>query len=134
MKIRMFSVLAGVLLVSACGQENFNEQHGEYLSNKGWEIKESIEVESYELDIPNEMLSNYEASGITFMTEYLGEEVKVHSYELKEKDIEGNRLKAVVFEVEEEIVGGYGVLPSWTPGTFNLDDKERLIIEQKIKQ
>lgn len=57
-----------------------------------------------------------------------------HSYELKEKDIEGKHLKAVVYEAEEEIIGGYGVLPSWTPGIFNLDDKERLINEQMIKQ
>ena len=134
MKIRMFSVLAGVLLVSACGQENFNEQHGEYLSNKGWEIKDSIEVETFVLDIPNEMLTNFEGSGITFMREYLGEEITQHSYELKEKDIDGKRLKAVVFEVEEEVIGGYGVLPNWDPGTFNLDDKELLINEQKIKQ
>lgn len=132
--MRMFLVLAGVLLVSACGQENLKEQHDEYLSNKGWEIKESIEVETYVLDIPNEMLSNFEANGITFMREYLGEEISQHSYELKEKDIEGKRLKAVVFEAEEEVIGGYGILPSGTPGTFNLNDKERLIKEQIIIQ
>ncbi|MFJ7736464.1 DUF4830 domain-containing protein [Lysinibacillus sp. NPDC097287] len=134
MKMRMFLVLVGVLLVTACGQENLNEQHDEYLSNKGWEIKESIEVETYILDIPNEMLSNFEGSGITFMREYLGEEITEHVYKLKEKDIEGDCLKAVVFEVEEEIIGGYGILPDWTPGTFNLDDKERLIKEHFIKQ
>ena len=80
------------------------------------------------------MLSNYEASGITFLNEYLGEEITQHSYELKEEDVEGERLKAVILEVKEEIIGGYGILPSWSPGTFNLDDKERLINEQKIKQ
>lgn len=134
MKIRLFSVLAGVLLVAACSKESFPEQHGEYLANKGWEINESIKVETYVLDIPHEMLSNYEASGITFMNEYLGEEITQHAYELKEKDIDGKRLKAVVFETEAEIIGGYGVLPNWDPGTFNLDDKERLMNEQIIKQ
>lgn len=134
MKMRMFLILVGILFVSACGQESFNEQHEVYLSNKGWEIKESIEVETYILDIPDEMLNNYEASGITFLSEYLGEEITQHSYELKEEDVEGECLKAVIFEVKEEIIGGHGILPSWTPGTFNLDDKERLIDEQKIKE
>ena len=134
MSMRMFLILIGILFVSACRQENLNEKHEVYLSNKGWEIKESIEVETYILDIPEEMLSNYEASGITFLSEYLGEEVTQHSYELKEEDVEGKHLKAVVFETEGEIIGSYGVLPSWTPGIFNLDDKERLINEQMIKQ
>lgn len=134
MKIRMFFILVGILFVSACGQEPLDEQHKVYLSNKGWEIKESTEVETYILDISSEMLSNYEASGITFLSAYLGEEVTQHSYRLKEEDIEGEGLTAVVLEVEGEVIGSYGVLPSWIPGLFNLDDKERLINEQMIKQ
>ena len=134
MKMRMLLILVGILLISACGQKSINEQHEEYLSNKGWEIKELIEVETYIVDIPDEMLSNYEASGITFLSEYSGKEITQYSYELKERDVEGERLKAEIFEVNEEIIGGLGILPSWTPGTFNLDDKVRLINEQKIKQ
>ena len=64
----------------------------------------------------------------------VGEEVTQHSYELKEEDVEGKHLKAVVFEAEGEIIGDYGVNPSWDPGIFNLNDKERLINEQMIKQ
>jgi hypothetical protein len=135
--MKMFVILVGLLLASGCGQENLNEEHVQYLSNKGWEIKEYLEVDTFILDIPNEILNNYEASGITFLGDYLGEEVTEYTYELKEKDAEGKRLKAVVFEAEEEeeeIIGGYGVLPSWTPGRFSLDDKERLIKEQMIKE
>ncbi|WP_088102883.1 DUF4830 domain-containing protein [Halalkalibacter urbisdiaboli] len=134
MGIRMFLILVGFLIISGCGQESLNEQHKQYLSNKGWEVKELIEVKTYILDIPNEMLSGYEASGITFFGDYLGKEVTSYIYELKEKDVEGKRLKSVVFEAEEEIIGGYGLLPSWSPGKFNLDDKERLINEKMIKQ
>ncbi|MER2108561.1 MAG: DUF4830 domain-containing protein [Solibacillus sp.] len=136
MKLRMLLLFVGILFVSACRQENLNEQHKVYLSNQGWEIKELTEVETYILDIPGEMLSNYEASGITFLREHLGEEVTQYSYKLKlkEKDIEGKRLKSVILEVDGQIIGGYGVLPSWDPGLFNLDDKERLINEQMIKQ
>ena len=133
MKVRMFLILVGILFVSACGKESINEQHEVYLSNKGWKVKDLIEVETYRLDIPDEILSNYESSGITFLSEYIGTEVTQHSYELKEEDIEGKRLKAEVFETEGEIIGSYGVLPSWDPGVFNLDDKERLINEQMIK-
>ncbi|MBS4176939.1 DUF4830 domain-containing protein [Lederbergia citrea] len=130
MKMRRFLIIVGILFVSACGQETLNEEHKVYLSNKGWEIKKSIEVETFILDNPNEMLSNYEA----FLSEYLGEEVTQYVYDLKEEDVEGKRLKAVVYEAEEDIIGGYGILPSWTPGAFNLNDKERLINEQMIKQ
>ena len=134
MKMRMFLILVGLLFVSACGQESLIEQHESYLSNKGWGIQKPIEVETFIVDIPDEMLSNYEASGITFLSAYLGEEVTQHSYELKEEDAEGKHLEAVVFEAEGEIIGSYGILPSWDPGIFNLDDKERLVNEKTIKQ
>ena len=133
-KLKLFLTVVGLLFLVACGEKTFNEQHKEYLLNKGWEIKESIEVETYTLEIPDEMLLNYEASRITFLREHLGETVTKYSYTLKEKDIEGERLKASIFEVDGEIIGGYGALPSWTPGRFNLDEKERLINEQMIKQ
>ncbi|MCM3357174.1 DUF4830 domain-containing protein [Psychrobacillus sp. MER TA 171] len=134
MKIRMlFMIIVGILFVLGCGQETVNERHEIYLSEKGWEIKKSLEVETYILDIPDEILNNYEASGITFLRDYKDEEVIQHTYLLKEKDDNGERLQAVIFEVDKEIIGGYGVLRTWEPGIFNLDDQERLIKEQMIK-
>ena len=134
MKIRMlFMMIVGILFVLGCGQEIVNERHEIYLSEKGWEIKKSLEVETYILDIPDEILNNYEASGITFLRDYKDEEVIQHTYLLKEKDDNGERLQAVIFEVDKEIIGGYGVLRTWEPGIFNLDDQERLIKEQMIK-
>lgn len=126
-------MIAGLLIISSCSQEPLNEQHKQFLTNKGWEIKELIEVNSYILDIPDEMLSGYEASGITFLKDYLGEEVTKYTYELMEKDVEGNRLKSVVFEVDDEVIGGYGLFPNWVPGRFNLDDKTRLMNEKMIQ-
>lgn len=93
-----------------------------------------IGVESYILDIPIEMIRNYEASGITFLESYVGEVVSVYTYYLQEKDTNGERLKAVLFESEEDIIGGYIILPSWTPAIFSLDEKERLIDEELIQQ
>lgn len=127
-------MLVMLLLISGCELENLNEQHELYLTNKGWEMKELLEVDTYQLDIPDEMLSNYEASGITFLKEYIGVEVTEYFYELREKDVKGKPLEAVLFEVEGDIIGGYGILPSWDPGKFSLDDKERLRSEQMIKK
>ncbi|MER2172823.1 MAG: hypothetical protein ABS938_19580, partial [Psychrobacillus psychrodurans] len=80
MKIRMlFMMIVGILFVLGCGQEIVNERHEIYLSEKGWEIKKSLEVETYILDIPDEILNNYEASGITFLRDYKDEEVIQHT-------------------------------------------------------
>lgn len=133
MKEKIFLIIVALLIISSCGQESINEQHQQFLLNKGWKSKELIEVNTYTLDIPNEMLSGYEASGITFLRNNLGKEVTSYTYELKEKDIEGNRLISVVFEADDEIIGGYGILPNWSPGLFHLDDKERLTNEKLIK-
>ena len=49
------------MLSSGCGQveqHQLNEQHQQYLSDKGWEIKEPIEAKTIRLDIPNKRLSN----------------------------------------------------------------------------
>lgn len=134
MKFRTFLLLALLLFVAACNQQTVKDEHKEYLSDKGWGIKESTGVETYVLDIPDEMLSNFEASGITFLRKNLGEEVTEYSYLLKEKDMEGHHLKALVFELDGKTIGGYGILPSWAPGTFHLDEKERLKEEQMMKE
>lgn len=127
------ALLIGLLLISGCSQESLDEQHELYLSYKGWEIKKFVEANTYTLEIPKEMLSNYEASGITFLEEYRGVEVTEYSYELKEKDVEGNSLEAIIFEEDGDIIGGFGILPNWSPGRFHLDDKERLREEHLIK-
>ena len=108
-------------------------QHMQYLSDKGWDIRQALENETRTLELAEEMLSNYDASGITFLRDYNGETVTEYVYELTDKDAEGEYLKAVIFEVDGEIVGGYGLLPSWTPGVFHLDTKDRLLEEQKIE-
>ena len=124
---KALAMLVMLLMISGCEIESLNKQHELYLSNKGWEIKELLEVDTYQLEIVDEVLSNYEASGITFLEEYIGLEVTEYFYGLREKDVKGKPLEAVLYEVDGDIIGGYGILPSWEPGTFNLDDKVRLI-------
>lgn len=127
LKLWIILLISSLLFISGCGQDRPLELHQQYLENKGWNIKTLVEEKTQILDIPNEILTNYEASGITFLRQYLGKEVTEYTYELKEKDSEGDRLKAVIFEFEGQIIGGYGLLPNWDPGRFNLDDKSALI-------
>ena len=122
-----------LLLLTACGQQ-FNEQHVTYLENENWHIKEEVSEKTLVLELPEEMLSNYEASGVSFLRDYQGQEVTRVIYLLEEKDTEGNLLKAVIYEIDGEVIGSYGVLPNWTPGVFGLDDMERLISESLIKE
>ena len=133
-KSRILLILIGLIFITSCGRDDFNEQHERYLSKRGWVIKETLEVKTYTLEIPEELLDQYEASGITFMKDHLGEEVTEYYYELKEKDVEGNHLKAVVFGQENKIIGSFGLLPSWSPGRFILEEKERLVTKQMIKK
>ena len=138
MKRIMVVVLGFLLMLGAgCGQDEqhqMNEQHQRYLSDRGWDIKKLLGTSTVRLDMPDVRLRNFEASGITFFRDYLGKEVTHYTYEWVQKDIERERLTATIYEAEGKIIGGYGVLPGWTPGTFRLDDKERLIHEEKIRQ
>lgn len=134
MKQKIILLLLGVVWLSGCTSKDINKQHQQYLSSKGWEIKNLDEVEQTILDIPTEILDNYESSGVTFLREYNGKEVTIYSYSLKEKDAEGERLKAYIYEVEDEIIGGYGVLSSWSPGVFSLDDQSRLLEKEMIEK
>lgn len=132
MKQNIILLLLGIVWLSGCASDDIDTQQQQYLSSKGWEIKSLDEVEQTTLDTPDEVLENYEASGVTFLREYNGKEVTIHTYSLKEKDAEGASLKAYVYEAEDVIIGGYGILPSWTPGMFHLDDKARLIEQEMI--
>ena len=131
MKKLLFLML--IVVLTACSREDFDMQHMQYLSDKGWDIRQALENETRTSELAEEMLSNYDASGITFLRDYNGETVTEYVYELTDKDAEGEYLKAVIFEVDGEIVGGYGLLPSWTPGMFHLVTKDRLLEEQKIE-
>ena len=131
--MKKLSIFVLILFLAACSQP-FNEQHVTFLEDKGWHIKEFVSEEIISLDVPEEMLANYEANGITFMRAYEGQEATQFVYSLKEKDTDGDSLKAVLYEVDGEVIGEYGVMSNWTPGLFDLADQERLISDNKIKQ
>ena len=118
---KLFLVVS-ILVLTACG-EQFNEQHVKFLENAGWHVKEFVSEEIITVDLPEEMLANYEASGISFMRDFQGQEVTQFTYLLKEKNTDGDSLKAVLYEMDGEVIGGYGVLQNWDPGMFDLADK-----------
>lgn len=131
--MKKLSIFVSILFLIACGQ-TFNEQHVTFLEDEGWHIKEFVSEEIMPLDVPEEMLANYEASGITFIRAYQGQEVTQFIYNLKEKDTDGDSLKAVLYEIDGEVIGGHGVMSNWIPGLFDLTDQERLISDNMIKQ
>ena len=131
--MKKLSIFVLILFLAACGQ-TFNEQHVTFLEDEGWNVKEFVSEEIMPLDVPEEMLANYEASGITFIRAYQGQEATQFVYNLKEKDTDGDSLKAVLYEVDGEVIGGYGVMSNWIPGLFDLADQERLLSEKMIKQ
>ena len=131
--MKKLSIFVLILFLAACVQ-TLNEQHVTFLEDEGWNVKEFVSEEIMPLDVPEEMLANYEASGITFIRAYQGPEATQFVYNLKEKDTDGDSLKAVLYEVDGEVIGGYGVMSNWIPGLFNLTDQERLLSEKMIKQ
>ncbi|WP_407647342.1 DUF4830 domain-containing protein [Gracilibacillus oryzae] len=61
-----------------------------------------------------------------------GKEATITTYRLKEKQQNGDKLSATIYEIDGKIIGGYGGLENWDPGIFRLDDKKRLMKEGKI--
>ncbi|THF79505.1 DUF4830 domain-containing protein [Cohnella fermenti] len=71
-------------------------------------------------------------AAIVDLKPYANEEIYITTYLLKEKQKTGKQIYAVIYQVDEDIVGGYGHLEDWLPGVFSLKDKERLIGEGTI--
>lgn len=126
----MLLLLLALFLI---GCADIKEEHEEYLSSRGWEIKKIGETNTYTLELAEEILEGLDASGIHFMRKYNGKEVTNYEYTLKQKATDGQRLMAYIYEYKGEIIGGSGYLPTHVPGGFNLDDKERLVQKELIK-
>ncbi|WP_375140487.1 hypothetical protein [Cohnella herbarum] len=66
------------------------------------------------------------------MKPYVNEEIYITTYLLNEKQKTGKKMYANIYQINENIIGGYGNLEGWVPGVFSLKDKERLINEGTI--
>jgi hypothetical protein len=42
-------------------------------------------------------------------------------------------MQVAVYEIDGEIIGGFGILGNWDPGLFSIRDKERLVRDGIIR-
>lgn len=133
MKFKLIFFLLALLVLTGCNNSNINEAHKAYLTKYDWHVKKQVEIEDVEFDYAEEQLANYRVNNLTFFDDYAGQKVRRTIYELEEKDMEREHLKAVLYEIDGNVIGGHGIVPSWTPGVFHLNDKNRLLNEKMIQ-
>ncbi|MGE7910617.1 hypothetical protein [Lysinibacillus xylanilyticus] len=111
-----------MFILIAYDNQNIDEEHHAYIENLGWTIASFDSTEQVTLDFAPEKIANNKAANITFIEEFIGKELNITTYKLKEKDPEGNNLIINVYEYEVEIVGSIGEITNYTPGKKGLGD------------
>jgi hypothetical protein len=94
----------------------------EYLESFGWHIEEKISEGT--LDTKKILDGDAIIAGVD-LKPY--KEVYMTYYLLKEKQKTGKKIYATIYQVNEDIIGGYGHLEGWVPGNFSLKNKEGVI-------
>jgi len=108
--------------------ETISKSHQQYLSKYGWNIKTKRSTCKKVVDYYPEVISTLQSGGLNLEPyNRKGKKAVITTYTLKEKQLNGDKLSATIYEIDGELVGGYGGLENWKPGIFSLDDKERLI-------
>jgi hypothetical protein len=129
-----FSLCSFVLLIG-CDKEldiENPEKHIEYLESFGWHIKDKKSKETETINNWRNYVSARDA-GID-LEPYNNKEMDIITYVLKEKQKTGKEILASIYEVNGNVIGGYGILDEMLPGVFSLKDKEGLIIEGSINK
>ncbi|MCA0969271.1 DUF4830 domain-containing protein [Halobacillus litoralis] len=107
--------------------------HEEYLDDFGWHIQKDCGSTLEVIEYFPERLQMLKHAGLDLEPyDDKGIEAVVTTYRLKEKRSDASRLSAVLYEIDGEIVGGYGTMENWTPGLFALDEEERITTEDKV--
>ncbi|GLC87123.1 DUF4830 domain-containing protein [Lysinibacillus piscis] len=129
---KLMITLSFTFILVACATKNIDKEHLSYIENFGWTIKSLHSSEQITVDdISPEILVLNRAANITFMEQYTGKELTVTSYQLNEKDLEGENYTAYIYEYEGKIVGSMGVSSAYS-GIFNLADKKG--VEERNKE
>ncbi|WLR51872.1 DUF4830 domain-containing protein [Bacillus tianshenii] len=131
-KLFAFLVCFVVVLVGCNAEKQFPEEHQAYLSTYGWEIAEQKSSETKKINLYPEAIDMIKRAGLD-LEPYKGKEATITTYRLKEKQATGDEMYAVLYEINDKLIGGYGSLENWAPGLFALDDKERLIDDDVLK-
>lgn len=114
--------------------EDISENHQQFIEQYGWHFKYKCRTSIAELNLFPETIQTLQTSGLNLEPyNNNGKEAKKTSYTLKEKQQSGDKLSAIIYEIDGKLVGGYGVLDNWDPGIFSLDEKERLIDQGIIR-
>lgn len=99
----------------------------EYVESFGWHIEEKTSESRVETTSADPSLA-----AIVDLKPYADKEMYMTTYLLKEKQKTGKKLYANIYQVHEEIIGGYVNAEEWEPGVFSLKDTERLKKEGTI--
>lgn len=123
-----------------CSNENSKEINGDiseeqrqYLLTYGWNINYKHNEETSTLNYYPERIESLNTAWSDFEP-YNGNEVKVTSYILVEKQKNADKKFANIYEVEGKIIGGVGVMENGSVGHFSLDSKRRLIDDEIINK
>lgn len=130
---KLFFVILGMIMLFGCNHSEVTKEHQEYLESFGWTIKKKESEEVKVLDYYPEYLQTLKIAELD-LEQYQGKEATITTYLLKEKQINGDKMKVFIYEIDGEIIGGHGLLENWSPGAFSLDDKERLKDEGIMKK
>jgi hypothetical protein len=101
-------------------QNNINPV--EYIESFGWQVEKKISKSKMETKSSDPSIAS-----IVDLKPYVDKEIYITTYLLKEKQKTGKKIYASIYQVNEDIIGGYGNLEGWLPGVFSLKDKKTLI-------
>jgi len=122
----------GLVFLIGCSKETTEKnsvKHIVFLKSHGWNIEEKISERTQ--DTKDFVDLSATIAGID-LKPY--KEIHITTYLLEEKQKTGKKIYASIYQVYEDIIGGYGHLENWEPGVFSLEDKERLINEGTINK
>jgi GH25 family lysozyme M1 (1,4-beta-N-acetylmuramidase) len=103
MKKFFFFILTILFILAGCSSD-VSKKHEEYLSAYGWHVKSKASEEIKTIHYSPESLESLKIAGMD-LEPYQGKEVKITTYLLKEKQTNGDKMSASLYEADNEIIG-----------------------------
>ena len=121
-----------LVFLMGCGKDTTERNNAdpiEYLESLGWHVEGKVSKAA--LETKNTAPS---IASLVDLKPYADKEIYITTYLLREKHKTGKKLYACIYQVNENIIGGFGRIDTWEPGVFSLKDKERLADEETVAQ